>query len=264
MHYFWLVVMMISCGVLGGSINFFLDKCNFGKDEKKRNNLFEYMVIGIGASLLVPLFLNMIGSTLIESSDSDHGSTLVIMGFCLVAAMTSRNFIKDISDKALQKAQQAENKANEIEQTVNLAEKRQNAIIMPVVMIELGKFEQAVTDLDKTLHNDPTFAEAWAWRGYAQKRLENYEEAVISMERAISHEENPDLLWHYNLACYKALAKRNIKDIAKNLEVIKRSSDPRRNELLSYLTTDTDFDQIRSNKVFQTYARCVVEEEESL
>lgn len=249
MHALQLTLIMISCGILGGLINSYLDKGS--KDVV--NTVWEYMVIGVGASLLVPLFLNMIGSTLVEGSYKNINSTFVIMGFCLVAAMTSRTFIKTISDKAMQKAQSAETKANEVAATLDIAEKRQNSIIMPVVMIELEKYQQAVVDLDKTLKADPDFAEAWAWRGFAQKRLRNYEEAVQSMEKAIELEKSPDILWHYNLACYKSLAGRPMENIAKDLDIIYNSKDSRRNDLVASLTTDDDFAPIRQQPAFQRY-----------
>jgi tetratricopeptide (TPR) repeat protein len=249
MHALQLAIMMISCGILGGLINSYLDKSS----KEIVNTTWEYIVIGIGAALLVPLFLNMIGSTLIEGSFESLNSTLVIMGFCLVASMTSRTFIKSISDKALQKAQSAETKANEVAATLNITEKRQNSIIMPVVMIELEKYQQAVTDLDKTLKTDPEFSEAWAWRGFAQKRLGNFEEAVQSMEKAIRLEKSPDILWHYNLACYKSLAGRSMDNIAVELDLIYKSKDPRRDDLIASLTTDADFDPIRHQPAFQRY-----------
>lgn len=244
-----LVIMMISCGILGGLINYYLDKGS----KSTTNTAWEYIVIGIGASLLVPLFLNMIGSNLIDQIPVSRENILIIMGFSLIAAMTSRSFIKNIGDRALQTANAAEKKANELAVTLTLSEKRANSIIMPVVMIELEKFKQAIIDLDKVLRSDPEFAEAWAWRGFAEKRLNNYEQAVISMEKAIKLEKSPSLLWHYNLACYKALAGRSINDIAKNLDVIYNSNEKTKDDIINALQNDSDFASIKGDEDFGRY-----------
>jgi len=51
-----------------------------------KSSLLRSLVIGIGASFLVPLFLNMISSDLMRQMDQDAGKLLVFVGFCLIAA----------------------------------------------------------------------------------------------------------------------------------------------------------------------------------
>ncbi len=119
--------MMLSCGVLGGLINFFLLK------EKQDSPLswWQHAVIGIGASFMVPLFLNMISSGLIDqvqgsaSHPPDYSKLLVLAGFCLVAAISSRAFITSMSDRVLrevkevkQEAAKAQEEAAEIKATM--------------------------------------------------------------------------------------------------------------------------------------------------
>jgi uncharacterized membrane protein YeaQ/YmgE (transglycosylase-associated protein family) len=104
--YTWLpVIIMIVAGILGGTINNFLAS-DAGSDGNKLN-VWRSVVIGIGAALLVPLFLNMISSNLMsdvvgsKEKPGDFGKALVFLGFCLVAAISSRAFIQTISDRLL-------------------------------------------------------------------------------------------------------------------------------------------------------------------
>ncbi len=73
---------------------------------------FSFISLGIIASLMVPLFLHMIGSDIVKAPDdlkslhSFNGSILVFTGFCLVAALSSKRFISEVAEKALAKAKQ--------------------------------------------------------------------------------------------------------------------------------------------------------------
>src|SRR5262247_1390247 len=97
-----LVLVMIGAGVLGGFINYYLNR----HDQTCKHTAREYVVIGVGAALLVPLFLNMISSNLLERSETDTKALLVILGFCLVGAISSKAFIQTLSDQILKKAQE--------------------------------------------------------------------------------------------------------------------------------------------------------------
>ena len=103
MHMFILVIVMISAGILGGGINYYLNK----NEPGNKNTAWEFIIIGIGASLLVPLFLNMISSDLIQRSEAGVYNIFVILGFCLIAAISSKAFITSLSDKILKEAKEA-------------------------------------------------------------------------------------------------------------------------------------------------------------
>lgn len=61
-----LAVMLIA-GVFGGIVNYFLTR----KSDPEDNTPTKCIVMGLGASLLVPLFLNMISSDLLSTSKGD-------------------------------------------------------------------------------------------------------------------------------------------------------------------------------------------------
>jgi predicted transcriptional regulator len=68
---------------------------------------------------MVPLFLNMISSGLIDAirgtseQTPDVAKLFVLAGFCLVAAVTSRAFIRSLSERVLREARNATKEAKE-------------------------------------------------------------------------------------------------------------------------------------------------------
>jgi hypothetical protein len=108
-----IVILMFICGALGGSINFFL----LDEEPGDAKPWWQHAVIGIGASFMVPLFLNMISSGLIDqiqgssSQPPDYSKLLVLAGFCLVAAISSRAFITSMSDRVLREVKAVKHEA---------------------------------------------------------------------------------------------------------------------------------------------------------
>jgi len=104
---------MIAAGLLGGAVNHFLSQeTNPGQEYFGRS-----LWVGMAASFMVPLFLNMISSNLIDSihgnatTPGDKSKLLVFAGFCLVAAISSRAFIRTLSDRVLREAKEAKETA---------------------------------------------------------------------------------------------------------------------------------------------------------
>jgi hypothetical protein len=112
-----LVSVIVAAGMLGGVLNYFLQR----KDDPDGRSIGKSLTLGIGASFLVPLFLNMISSNLTEQIRGSAGTTadlpkiLVFAGFCLVAAISSTAFIQTLSDRVLKEAQEAKKTAREAE-----------------------------------------------------------------------------------------------------------------------------------------------------
>jgi hypothetical protein len=134
---------MLIAGVLGGAINYFLAQER--NAEANKINLVQSIIIGIGASLLVPLFLNMISSSLLsevvgnQEKPGDFSKALVFLGFCLVAAVSSRAFIQTISDRIL----------NEVKKTADEAKKE-----VEEVHTKLGEVEDLVVEPEQHVAPD--------------------------------------------------------------------------------------------------------------
>jgi hypothetical protein len=104
------VGIMLGAGVLGGIVNFYLAK----PDDVPPPNMARSVIVGTAASLLVPLFLNMISSELVDKiKGGDEVKPFVLLGFCLVAAISSTAFIRTLSDRVLDEAKQATKVAKE-------------------------------------------------------------------------------------------------------------------------------------------------------
>ena len=106
---------MIAAGVLGGAVNHFLSQ----ETDPNQKYFGRSLWVGLAASFMVPLFLNMISSNLIDSirgnatTPSDKSKLFVFAGFCLVAAISSRAFIRTLSDRVLREAKEAKQQALE-------------------------------------------------------------------------------------------------------------------------------------------------------
>jgi hypothetical protein len=126
--------VMITAGLFGGLINYHLSS----REGKEGVNLARSLTVGTGASFLVPLFLNMISSNLLDvirgtsAVPGDMSKLFVFAGFCLVAAISSKAFISTLSDRILREARETR---REVEATKSELAGVQ-AVIEPIVAKE--------------------------------------------------------------------------------------------------------------------------------
>ncbi|MEX2594056.1 MAG: YEATS-associated helix-containing protein [Anditalea sp.] len=120
-HLLILLTIMLVNGAFGGYLNYLNDFDTLANEQKNKRGKFKYILLGIGAAFLIPLFLKMISSNIISSSENlDY---LVFAGFCLVAAIFSRRFISTIGDKILEAANRAEKAALESKQKSEITQR---------------------------------------------------------------------------------------------------------------------------------------------
>lgn len=116
-HTWMLVGVMLAGGLMGGSVNYFLSK----SDDPADTNVTKSLFVGVGASLLVPLFLNMLSSNLLNATRNDPTAILVFLGFCLIASISSKAFITTISEKLLREVKEAKEEATEAKEAAQEA-----------------------------------------------------------------------------------------------------------------------------------------------
>src|SRR5690348_1602319 len=101
-HPYWLIALvMLAAGVAGGLLSRSFQK---NDDPSADTAWWQSLLAGVVASFMVPLFLNMISSNLLESITGPKGDPVevfVFMGFCLVAAVSANTFIRSLSVKVL-------------------------------------------------------------------------------------------------------------------------------------------------------------------
>jgi hypothetical protein len=111
LHLIILIAIMLVLGGFGGFLNYLNDFDTLENEQKSGRSRSKYILLGIGAALLIPLFLKMIESNIIRSRDNlDY---LIFAGFCLIAAIFSRRFISSLGDRIMEVAKKAQKAATE-------------------------------------------------------------------------------------------------------------------------------------------------------
>ncbi|MGD1105353.1 MAG: YEATS-associated helix-containing protein [Terriglobia bacterium] len=126
-----LLAAMIASGVLGGAANYLL----LHKDDPEYAKRSRSFVLGLVASLLVPLFLKTISSDMVDKiSTIRYGSGIpfdffVFASFCLLVAVFSRTFAETVAkrlvaevEKAKRESQEAKTRAVQAEEKASQAE----------------------------------------------------------------------------------------------------------------------------------------------
>ena len=129
LHVWSLIGIMLTGGLLGGVVNHLLAKADEPADTPSKASLLRSVLAGIAAALLVPLFLNMLSSDLLKAEEWKPLSALVFLGFCLVAAISSKAFITTISDKLISEVKQANENAAEAKKDAASAQQKANAAV---------------------------------------------------------------------------------------------------------------------------------------
>src|ERR1700704_4201338 len=92
------IAVIVLAGVFGGTVNFALART----ESSGSKDWFWCVVIGLGASFLVPLFLNTISSTLLSglfSNSPGKADIYIFAGFCLLGAIASKGMIQTLTQR---------------------------------------------------------------------------------------------------------------------------------------------------------------------
>ncbi|MEA5460652.1 YEATS-associated helix-containing protein [Arcicella sp. LKC2W] len=194
---FWAIItFIIVSGVIGGCVNYYynLKKDSEGNDG---NTLFRSVIVGIGASIIVPIFLEITQSRILDGLQNHKlNDCILFISFCVLAAITSTRFISTVSDSVLNRVSKAEDTAKEAKQKadtlVKATEQRggtQKITETTKQIIEASGIENKPDDLD-----DPCKGK------FGRSREdENYK---ISVDKIA----DPSIKGWYNLT-YKVFAK---------------------------------------------------------
>lgn len=93
-HLILILGIMVATGILGGIANYFLNERDSAAPWRTAT---KYAVLGIVASLTVPLFLNMISSHMLEATRLKSSELFVFAGFCLLYVVVSRRFFENLA-----------------------------------------------------------------------------------------------------------------------------------------------------------------------
>ena len=114
-HLLIILVIMLVTGLLGGVANHYLverDESTGPRDKIK------YPILGVIAALTVPLFLNMISSTLLEGARTKPVDFFAFAGFCLLYVIMSRRWFDNVAQHLFRQFDQVRRDLKEIRQEV--------------------------------------------------------------------------------------------------------------------------------------------------
>lgn len=112
-HIIILGLIIVLIGSLAGLVNFL--NYYFKKLVTNNYEVIRHILSGIGASILVPLLLNMLSSDLINYNESYNDiNYFVFAGFCFIAGYFSDRFINSIGEKILKDLEQTKSKVTKI------------------------------------------------------------------------------------------------------------------------------------------------------
>jgi predicted transcriptional regulator len=112
-HMLLILAIMLAAGILGGAANYFLaDR----QGEPGRRDWLKYPVLGIVAALTVPLFLNMISSTLLEGARTKPVDFFAFGGFCLIYVVASRRLMENVVQRLLGQMDQVKREVVQLKQ----------------------------------------------------------------------------------------------------------------------------------------------------
>lgn len=104
---------MVCAGVLGGVANYFLaDR----RGETGRREWLKYPLLGVVAALTVPLFLNMISSTLLEGARTKPVDFFTFAGFCLIYVIAARRLLENVAQRLGSQLDQVKREIGHIKQ----------------------------------------------------------------------------------------------------------------------------------------------------
>lgn len=112
-HMLLILAIMLAAGVLGGAANYFLaDR----QGEPGRKDWLKYPLLGVVAALTVPLFLNMMSSTLLEGARTKPVDFFAFAGFCLLYVVASRRLMENVAQRLLGQLDQVKREVVQLKQ----------------------------------------------------------------------------------------------------------------------------------------------------
>ena len=137
-HMLLILGIMVLAGILGGTANYFLSE---KRGDASTRDWLKYPVFGVVAALTVPLFLNMLSSTLLEGARTKPIDFYVFSGFCLIYVVASRRFFENMVQRLMVQIDQVRREVGRIEQ-----QKREEPV---------AAASRSETEAPKSAENDP-------------------------------------------------------------------------------------------------------------
>jgi hypothetical protein len=132
-HYI-IILIITSAGLLGGLANFFMMYENDLAGKEQRIKFFASLLLGLCASLTVPLFLQILSNNLLDNISFKNG--LIFAGFCVLASVFSKRFLEDVYAKLNKLNNKFDEVKKETENKIESVSKRTENVIKKVEDLE--------------------------------------------------------------------------------------------------------------------------------
>lgn len=109
-HIAFLIAIIIAGGALGGIASYAAGDI----PAEEKHPLIRRVILGVAAAAVVPLFLNMISSSILEEAEQNPTKYFVLAGFCVAAAFGSKTFLASISKQMSQRLSSVEDQQSEM------------------------------------------------------------------------------------------------------------------------------------------------------
>lgn len=152
--YLILALITVITGLFGGLVKFF-NSIDTSKPIIFKE-LLKYLLTGIGAAILIPLFLNMISSDLISADKIEIHDYFVYTGFCFIAAYLSDRFLSTIGEKILNEVKKVKSKQESTSQTVEMLVDNETAPIDASINENPNKAEMVFQNLSSKIEQKDT------------------------------------------------------------------------------------------------------------
>ncbi|GLR62901.1 YEATS-associated helix-containing protein [Marinospirillum insulare] len=133
-----LTFVMLIAGVFGGLVNFYL----LNQNNRDTTAMLRSVVVGVGAAFLVPVILDLVGSSIVTQSQNDPGQLLIYTGLCLIAAIASRLVVTNKLDRSLMAADSAKSDVEELRVQVKQLQQSIYPLIETETEMDLAREEE--------------------------------------------------------------------------------------------------------------------------
>lgn len=249
------LVMMVIVGLLGGYlswVNSVHEKSN-PRDPVCKKKLWKHLITGVMATLMVPLFLQMIGSSLLDKISPNNSQFYVFLGFCSAAAYVAQRFAGTVSERLLK---DVADKAIHAEKEVDKIRVNQFRLQGNIHFLE-KEYDKALTYFVEYTQFIPDDINTLSRMAYSFKRIGKIKEALDITQKAISLSKNNDWILYYNRACYRTLLMGDSQIIDDIISDLKKATKFSREDVHSSLENDLseDFVTLVNTSLFKDFLR---------
>jgi hypothetical protein len=143
-HMLLIFGIMVLSGILGGMANYFLSD----RQGERSGDWARYPVLGVVSAFTVPLFLNMISSTLLEGARTKPVDFYVFAGFCLIYVVVSRRFFENVALKLIGQVDQVKREMVHVRQKSEAAAEAAANAVAASAAAEAARREEAEVRVD--------------------------------------------------------------------------------------------------------------------